>query len=549
VAEQMRWLIFFLIISTGAFAQQVVEGTIVEQGTGKPIPFASVIVVGTSQGTSSNGKGEFSISVSEPFSLRITSIGYESRDINSADEAKLIKLMPTATTLDVVVVSNKPIKPKTIVAKSLAKISENYSTEPFLQKFFYRHYCQDGEVYGRLIEASVDVWKNRGYRSFRKVAGDAEEIRITQLRRSLDKTRVAQGHEPISIKNILETDLVGYQVHDPSTMIEFYTNVSSLKADMDKYTFTFEGISNYDGQEVYDIGYQRKDSILESGDYKTRALVTGTLTITTENHAIIKREEVRTQGGDSVKTSTRYFKYNDRYYPYHFLVQGDSYNGESRVHSFHIELMSVDIRHDASEKFSGDVPGRKELLNIPYDSMFWTTNTVLKTTPLEDDIIADLGGGASLSEQFLLYRQYDANTTNLGKDGDKKFEWLREYSKDNRVLYLVFWSQDVGQYIVSIERLKQLHRQYRDEITFVFLSLVDDEATWNQLIQRYNLSADGILNYRIGSQSKLARTFSVRQAPEFVLIGKTGDVFDAHAKKPGDPNLVGDLETLIDKPE
>jgi hypothetical protein len=542
----MRWLIIFLVFSTSAFAQ-VIEGTIVEEGTGNPVPFASVVVVGTSHGTSSNGKGEFSISVSEPFVLRVTSIGYESREIKSAEEAKLIKLIPKATTLDVVVVSNKTIKPKSIVSKSLSRISENYSTEPFLQKFFYRHYCKDGDTYGRLIEASVDVWKNRGYRSFRKVAGESEEIRVTQLRRSLDKTRIAQGHEPISIKNILETDLVGYQVNDPSDMIVFFTNVSSLKADMDKYTFTFDGISEYDGKEVYNIGYQRKDSILEAGEYKIRAWIAGTLTITTENHAIIKREEVRTLDGDSVKTSTRYFKYNDRYYPYHFLVQGDNYINENRVHSFHIELMSVDISHQATKKFTGDVPGRAELLQIPYDSIFWTNNTVLKTTPLEDAIIADLGGGASLSEQFLLYKQYDANTTNLGKDGDKKFEWFREYNKDNRVLYLVFWSHDVGQYIVTIERIKQLHRQYRDDITFVFLSTVDDEATWKQLVERYNLSADGILNYRIGSKSDIIKTYSVQQAPEFVLISKTGEVYDAHAKKPGDPNLVGDLETLIGK--
>lgn len=545
----MRWLIFFLIFSTGAFAQKVVEGTIVEEGTDRPIPFASVIVVGTSHGTSSNVKGEFSIAVSEPFSLRVTSIGYQSREINSIDEAKLVRLTPMATTLDVVVVSNKPIKPKTIVAKSLSKISENYSTESFLQKFFYRHYCKDGEVYGRLIEASVDVWKNRGYRSFRKAGGEYEEIRVTQLRRSLDKTRVAQGHEPIAIKNILETDLVAYQANEPADMISFFTNVSSLRADLDKYKFTFEGISNYDGQEVYDIAYTREDSILESGEYKTRAFISGSLTITTENHAIIKREEVRTQGGDSVKTSTRYFKYNGRYYPYHFLVEGNTYNDETRAHAFHIELMSVDIDHGSAKKFTGEVPDRAELLSIPYDSVFWATSTVLKTTPLEDEIIADLGGGSSLNEQFLLYRQYDANTTDLGKNGAKKFEWFRDYNKGNRILYLVFWSEDVKQYIMSIERIKQLHRQYRDDITFVFLSLVDDEAAYKQLVERYNLSADGILNYRVGTGSSVAGTYAVRQAPEFVLISKTGDVFDAHAKKPGDPNLVGDLETLIDKQE
>lgn len=542
----MRWLVFFLSISTCTLAQRVVEGTIVEEGTGKPIPFASVIVVGTSKGTSSNINGEFSLSVAEPFALRVTSIGYASREITSVSDAKLIKLTPTATTLDVVVVSNKPIKPKTIVARALAKVPENYSTEPFLQKFFYRHYCKDGEAYGRLIEASVDVWKNRGYRTFRKMAGEGEQIRVTQLRRSLDKTRTAQGHEPISISSILETDLVGYQVADPSGMIVFYTNVSSLRTDMDKYTFTFNGISDYDGQEVYIIGYQRRDSIYtDAGDYQTRALIAGTLTITTANHAIIKRQEVRTQGGDSVKTSTRYFKYNNRYYPYHFLVEGDSYNGDVHAHKFHIELISVDIRHNPSEKFTGKIPGRQELLNIPYDSAFWATSTVLKTTPLEDEIIRDLGGGTSLSQQFLRFRQYELNTTNLGKDADTKFGWLREYSKDNRVLYVAFWSNDVGQYIIPIEQFKTLNRKYRDDITFVLISLVDDETIWQQLVQRYNLSSDGILNYRVGSRSDLIKTFSVKEVPSFVLISRTGEVFDARAKKPGDPDLVAALETLI----
>lgn len=545
----MRWLVLFLMLSIGATAQQVVEGTIVEAGSGRPIPFASVVIVGTSQGTSSNVNGEFSISVSEPFSLRITSIGYESLEIHSAADAKLIKLKPTATTLDVVIVSNKPIKPKQIVKKALTKVSENYSNDAFLQKFFYRHYCQDGDTYGRLIEASVDVWKNRGYRSLRKAAGESEAIRVTQLRRSLDKTLVSQGHEPIAIKNILETDLVGYQETDPSTMIIFYTNVSSLKVDLDQYKFTLEGISDYDGQEVYNIGYVRKDSVMDGmGGYRIRAQVQGTLTITTANHAIIKREEVRSKGGDSVRTSTRYFKYKDRYYPYHFLVEGDIYAGDRRVHAFHIELMSVDIRHNPMEKFTGSVPGRQELLSIPYDSVFWATSTVLKTTPLEDDIISDLGGGESLNHQFLRYRQYEINTTDLGKDGDKKFQWFREYSKNKRVLYIVFWSHDVGQYIASIERIKQLNKKYRDDITFVFLSLVDDDNAWQQLVQRFNLAADGILNYRIGSESETGRSFSIRQAPEFVLISRTGEVYDAHAKKPGDPSLVADLETLISKP-
>jgi hypothetical protein len=541
----MRWLIIFLAISSTAVGQRVLEGTVVDAISGAPIPYASVVVVGTLQGTSSNVNGQFSISVAESFSLRITCIGYESQVVNSPESAELVKLAPTATQLDAIIVSNKPIRPKLIVTRALNKISDNYSTQPFFQKFFYRHYCMDGDTYGRLIEASVDVWKDRGYRFFRTEAGQQEGIRVTQLRRSLDKTKMAQGHEPIAIKNILETDLVGYQIAEPTDYVSFFSNVSTLKSDIDKYSFNLKSISDYDGEEVYNITYLRKDSILTaSKDYKIRARIEGTLTITTANHVIIKREEVRSQDKDTIRTSTRYVKHGDRYYPYHFLVTGNIYDDQTRIHSFHIELMAVDVSNDISEKFAGNLPGREELLNVGYDSAFWTSHTILKTTPLEEEIIQDLGGGISLNEQFLRFRQYEMNTTNLGKDGEKKFNWFREYNKGNQILYLTFWSDDVKHHVVPIELVKRLHRQYRDNITFVFLSLVDDEALWEQLVQKYNLSSDGILNYRLGSHSKLARSLSVSQAPAFILIGRDGGVIDADAR-PSDPAKTNDLKILI----
>jgi len=199
------------MFSSAAFSQQLVEGTIIDEETGKPVPFASIGVVGTSKGTSSNLNGQFSISVKEPFSLMITCIGYESSTANSIDEIKLVKLKPMVTQLEAITITDKRVNARKIVRKAFSGIPKNYDTGAFLQKFFYRHYCKDNDEYGRLIEASVDVWKNKGYRVPQASAGDEDEIRVTQLRRSLDKTTMAQGHDPILLGYILETDIVGYQ--------------------------------------------------------------------------------------------------------------------------------------------------------------------------------------------------------------------------------------------------------------------------------------------------------------------------------------------------
>jgi len=542
-------LIFFLTLSSTAFCQQLVEGTIVDAETGKPLPFSSIGIVGTSKGTSSNLQGQFSISVTEPVSLMVTCIGYESRIVNSLEGVALIKLKPMVTQLDAIVISVKPINANKIIRKAFANITENYNGEPFLQKFFYRHYCKDDDTYGRLIEAYVDVWKNKGYRSLQKSAGEKEQIRVTQLRRSFDKTEMAQGHEHISLGNILETDLVAYQATEKSDHLPFYANVSNLKIDADSYSFAFKGITSYDGQEVYEIAYSyTKDSVLmTSGNHQLLTQARGTLFITTDTYAIIKREEVKSQRKNTIRTSTYYRKYADQYYPYHFILEGINGTSNNGTHAFHIELMSVEIRNRAEEKFTGRLPGRDDLLNIPYDSNFWTSNTILKTTPLEDNIIRDLGGGTSLNSQFYRYHKYEMNVRDGGKNGEEKFNWLKEDSKGNRVLYLIFWSGNILSYRLEFEHAKRLHQQYRNKITFVFLSLEDDEHLWQQLVQKLNLSSNGIINYRIGSNSSIPKSFQVNETPAFILLARNGEVFDLHAKRPGDPLLLPDFNFLLEQ--
>jgi hypothetical protein len=544
----IRWFLFFLTVSSTAFCQRLIEGTIIDRETKKPVPFASIGIMGTSKGTSSNLNGQFSLSVIDSVSIKITCIGYESIVINST-AAVLIELKPIITQLSEIVILDKPVNARKILRKAFANIDKNYNDDPFMQKFFYRHYCKDGSDYGRLIEASVDVWKHQGYRSVQKSAGDKEEIRVTQLRRSLDKTEMAQGHEPISIGNILQADVVGYQTAMKSEHLSFYTDVSNLKTDFEKYNFTCQAITYYDGLEVYQINYScKKDSVLTTeGNYLELTQVTGSLFITTDTYAFVKTEEEKSYGNNTMRTSAYFRKYDGRYYPYHFIREGNSYTSDNGGHSVHLELISVEVKTSPDAKFTGRLPGKEDLLKIPYDSIFWTSNTTLKTTPLEDGIIRDLGGGTSLNKQFHRYHQYEMNVREGGKNGEEKFNWLKEDSEGNRILYLLFWSNNFQSYLVELELAKRLNKLYRNKITFVFLSLDDDENKWKQIIEKFNLYSDGIINYRIGSKSKLAKSLGVEEIPSFVLLERNGKVFDSSAKHPSNPLLEKDFRFLIEQ--
>lgn len=545
----IRWFSFFFMMSTAAFCQQLVEGTVVDAETGKPVPFASIGIIGTSKGTSSNLNGQFSISLTEPFSLTVTCIGYESHTVNSIAEVKKIQLKPMATELEAITILGKRTNARKVIRKAFANIPDNFNAQPFLQNFFYRHYCKDDDAYGRLIEASVDVWKNKGYQSQQKSAGENEEIRITQLRRSLDKTEMAQGHEPIAVGNILETDIVGYQTTTKSDHLSFFDNVSNLKVDFDNYSFKAKGITSYDGKEVYEITYSyRQDSALTvSGNYLSLATAKGSLFITTDSYAIVKAVQEKKYGNSTIHTTAYYRKYDDKYYPYHCVVDGDSRTADMGKHSYHIELMSIEVKTNAEERFKGRLPGRDELLNIPYDSVFWTTNTTLKTTPLEDDIIRDLGGGSSLNKQFYRYRQYEMNVRDGGENGEEKFNWFKEDSRNNRILYLVFWSDNFQSYQSELELAKRLQQKYRNKITIVLLSMIDDEKKWQQVVQKYNLYSDGIINYRIGSKSRISDSYKVKEAPGFILLTRGGEVFNLNAKRPSDPLLEEDFKLLIEQ--
>ncbi len=71
----------FLILSTSLMAQQQAASGKVKGSDGGPVIGASVSVVGTSRGASTDGEGNFKINVSRNETLRITSVGYNSTDV------------------------------------------------------------------------------------------------------------------------------------------------------------------------------------------------------------------------------------------------------------------------------------------------------------------------------------------------------------------------------------------------------------------------------------------------------------------------------------
>lgn len=533
----------------------IIEGRVTDAVTKEAVQYASVGILGSTIGTSTNADGYFTLRVpstfrSKEYALKISCVGYDNEVIKNPEARLDVSMNQSKTMLKNVVVFDRDLSPEGIVRRAFRNVKRNYYTKPFVYQTFYRHYCKDNSVYGRLIEAAVEVYKRNGYKVQQPVPGWKEEVRVNQLRRSYDNTKVARGHVPIALYSVMATDPVGYQVKSSlSPMFKNLTryDVSNLRVNHKDYTFTLDGITEYDGEQVYIIGYKwKRDSTLLSTGILLRNSQEGTLYINTKNYAIVKTEQTRISPIDTLLSFAIFKKVDDKYFLYHSMKEGRTKMRSDSVHNHHLELITTDIITKGFKPFKGREPGREELFSIDYDSTFWDTYNVLKATPLEESIVADLEKSMPLSAQFKDYMVAEKEKYFSGKEDEEKFNKFLETNRGVRPVYIDFWASWCGPCIGEMPSSMELVEKYKGKIAFVYLSLDDDIEAWKKAIRKYNIERTFMTHhFRIGSNSDAAKLFSVDKIPRYILIDKQGNYVNLDARRPSSSLIHQDLDRLL----
>ncbi|NML38081.1 TonB-dependent receptor [Chitinophaga sp. G-6-1-13] len=124
-------VLFILLCMSGlsVYAQQVLKGTVKDATTRQPVPGATVKVVGSATGATTNEKGEFELKVPANAQLQITSIGFE----NVMVAASLIRATPIfmkmkAISLTDAVVVGYGTQSKSNVTNSIASVKASELT-------------------------------------------------------------------------------------------------------------------------------------------------------------------------------------------------------------------------------------------------------------------------------------------------------------------------------------------------------------------------------------------------------------------------------------
>ena len=113
----------FLLIVCSLSAQQIVNGTVTDE-LGAPLPGATISVIGTNDGTTTDFDGNYSITTSNGVELQISYIGYQKQNILVSDEAEFsVSLQPDNELSNVVVTALGLSREKKSLGYSVSEIS------------------------------------------------------------------------------------------------------------------------------------------------------------------------------------------------------------------------------------------------------------------------------------------------------------------------------------------------------------------------------------------------------------------------------------------
>ncbi len=93
----IRGSIFILMMTwiSSLYAQNAVSGTVTDEN-GNPLPGVSILVKGTTNGTSSDNDGKYTLSVPSDAMLVVSFIGYKSQEVAVGSRSNICSVISTA---------------------------------------------------------------------------------------------------------------------------------------------------------------------------------------------------------------------------------------------------------------------------------------------------------------------------------------------------------------------------------------------------------------------------------------------------------------------
>jgi thiol-disulfide isomerase/thioredoxin len=115
-----------------------------------------------------------------------------------------------------------------------------------------------------------------------------------------------------------------------------------------------------------------------------------------------------------------------------------------------------------------------------------------------------------------------------------------------KVVYLDLWASWCGPCLYEMSHSQDVKAKYKDnpQVVFLYISIDSDPDAWKRMIKKKNIQGIHLLS-KGGREDDVITKFQANTIPRYILIDKKGNIADADAKRPSDPEVIDDIEALL----
>jgi hypothetical protein len=400
----VKKLLFILLVALPGFAlaqTSTVSAKIVDAETNEPLSFASITIKGVPIGTISNELGEFDFHFPRQYELDIlvvSMLGYENFEAPAwtmlSDTLTAIRLHKSSIELQEIVVSDT-LRGGDILRIALSRVEQNYPMQPFMMDGFYRDVKKVGGTYISLLEAAVKIFDDN-YEEPRNKFKLRERVRLVEVRQSL-------GYESKFTKYFDQDNLLEDLLLHNNIRYRQIDETEELFASIDRQNNSF-----YNGHEIYVVSHTESYYLKIYIDKTDFSVVHLEYEIGNSQQEIGKKKNLVSKFA-GLKKSIDFRKFGDKMYPSFMSMTSkvNWYDIETNELKFETELFQQLLINKVVSNPKERVGSTEKMRNYglqyqdhPYNKSFWDNYNVIKESPLDAKIMADLEKISPLQDQF-----------------------------------------------------------------------------------------------------------------------------------------------------